>query len=178
MRKYMRAKETKAYPPSPPLLPYPPRVRRRAKVSELMDAMASRPKYRKGFSRKLVGSHIHVLLAMADQEGWNEGGGGGSGGSSGGSGGDPGGDGFDCDSLERCIDEFFHEVSTGRGGWTHSLTCFFRALLTCFPSISSRQLVLWSTSSLTILLSVLVVGNTVTVKIFACGMGAKTTLQH
>ncbi|CAM9612374.1 unnamed protein product, partial [Sphacelaria rigidula] len=23
--------------------------------------------------------------------------------------GDPGGDGFDCDSLERCIDEFFHE---------------------------------------------------------------------
>lgn len=69
-----------------------------------------------------MGSQVHVLLAMADPEGWYDGGGGcgGGGGGGGGSGGNGGGGGggdqggagggFDRDSLERCIDEFFHEV--------------------------------------------------------------------
>lgn len=54
-----------------------------------------------------------MLLAMADQEDGYEGTGGAWGAGGLAVGRQQGGGGFDCDSLERCIDEFFHEV----GGW-------------------------------------------------------------
>ncbi|CAM9604592.1 unnamed protein product [Pylaiella littoralis] len=62
-------------------------------VNMLVEAINARPKNRRGFPRSLVGSHLHVVLALA--------------------GGAEGADGeFACDMLERCVAEFFDKDQT------------------------------------------------------------------
>lgn len=55
-----------------------------------MELISNRPKNRQGFSRRLLGDHLHVVLAMVSYTTEN--------------------DGFDAQSLERIIEELFHEV--------------------------------------------------------------------
>lgn len=69
-------------------------------VNKVSEALAARPKNKKGFSRSLLGEQLHVVLALA---------GGGSEGAGGGAEGE-----FDCDMLKRCVEEFFADVSTAR----------------------------------------------------------------
>lgn len=73
-------------------------MRSATQINQLVDAIHSRPKHRKGFARSLIGKQKHVILAMP--------GGAAHGGSADGSGENE----FDCDTLERCLEEFFHEV--------------------------------------------------------------------
>lgn len=83
----------------------------------MVEAIGSRPKYRKGFAKPLVGNQVHILLALADPEDPTEEG---VGGGWDGAGGEQAGrgEGFDRDFLERSIEEIFHEVR-GRGGSVH-----------------------------------------------------------